>query len=62
MIGHPIDEQALQQIDRLVQRQVQPMRTTITSAHYRRIAAAALARRLTATLFGEHSGDCRTCA
>ena len=62
MIGHPIDEQALQQIDRLVQRQVQPMRTTITSAHYRRIAAAALARGLTATLFGEHSGDCRTCA
>ena len=63
MIGRPIDEQALQQIDRLVQRQVQPMRTTITSAHYRRIAAAALARRLTATLFGEYCDDRRrTCA
>jgi 4-hydroxybenzoyl-CoA reductase subunit beta len=61
MIGRPIDQQALQQIDRLVQRQVQPMRTTITSAHYRRIAAAALARRLAATLFGEDSGDRRTC-
>ena len=59
MIGRPIDQQALHQIDRLVQRQVQPMRTTITSAHYRRIAAAALARRLTATLFGEHGGDRR---
>ena len=55
LIGRPIDEEALQQIDRLVQRQVQPMRTTITSAHFRRIAAAALARRLTATLFGKHS-------
>jgi 4-hydroxybenzoyl-CoA reductase subunit beta len=49
--GRPIDEKALQDIDRLVQKQVQPMRTTITSAHYRRLAAAALARRLTAQLF-----------
>ncbi len=60
MIGRPIDEQALQQIGRLVQRQVQPMRTTITSAHYRRIAAAALARRLAVTLFGQHGDDRRT--
>ncbi len=51
MRGRPIDEKALQDIDRLVQKQVQPMRTTITSAHYRRLAAAALARRLTAQLF-----------
>jgi 4-hydroxybenzoyl-CoA reductase subunit beta len=51
VIGRQIDEQALQEIDRLVQRQVQPMRTTTTSAHYRRLAAAALARRLTAALF-----------
>lgn len=48
--GKAIDEQALQQIDRLVQKQVQPMRTTIASAHYRRLAAAALARRLTTQL------------
>ncbi len=53
MIGRQIDEQALQEIDRLVQRQVQPMRTTIASAHYRRLAAAALARRLTAALYDE---------
>lgn len=59
MIGRPIDEQALQHIDGLVQRQVQPMRTTIAPAHYRRLAAAALARRLTATLSGEHSGGRR---
>jgi 4-hydroxybenzoyl-CoA reductase subunit beta len=50
MQGRPIDERALQTIDRLVQKQVQPMRTTIVSAHYRRLAAAALARRLTASL------------
>jgi len=51
IVGRPIDEKALQDIDRLVQRQVQPMRTTVASAHYRRLAAAALARRLAAELF-----------
>jgi 4-hydroxybenzoyl-CoA reductase subunit beta len=53
MVGRPIDEKSLQQIDRLVQKQALPMRTTVTSAHYRRLAAAALACRLTATLFAE---------
>jgi 4-hydroxybenzoyl-CoA reductase subunit beta len=48
--GKPIDEQVLTQIDRLVQKQVQPMRTTVASAHYRRLAAAALARRLVTQL------------
>lgn len=51
--GRSIDEKLLQEIDRLVQKQVKPMRTTIASANYRRVAAAALARRLTATLFAE---------
>lgn len=51
--GRPVDEKLLQEIDLLVQKQVQPMRTTITSANYRRVAAAALARRLTARLFAE---------
>jgi len=51
--GQSIDEKLLQEIDRLVQKQVQPMRTTMASANYRRIAAAGLARRLTATLFAE---------
>jgi 4-hydroxybenzoyl-CoA reductase subunit beta len=54
IIGRPIDEKALQEIDRLVQKQVQPMRTTIASAQYRRLAAAALARRMTAALFGNN--------
>jgi 4-hydroxybenzoyl-CoA reductase subunit beta len=51
--GRPIDEKLLHELDRLVQKQVQPMRTTIASANYRRVAAAALARRLTAKLFAE---------
>jgi 4-hydroxybenzoyl-CoA reductase subunit beta len=49
-VGRSVDEKMLQEIDRLVQKQVQPMRTTIASANYRRVAAAALARRLTASL------------
>jgi 4-hydroxybenzoyl-CoA reductase subunit beta len=56
MVGRPIDEGALREIDRLVQKQVQPMRTTVASAQYRRLAAAALARRLTAALFAEQQG------
>jgi 4-hydroxybenzoyl-CoA reductase subunit beta len=48
--GKPVDEKLLEEIGRLVQKQVQPMRTTLTSANYRRVAAAALARRLTASL------------
>ena len=50
LFGERIDEKALQQIDRLVQKQVQPMRTTLASAHYRRLAAAASARRLVSKL------------
>jgi 4-hydroxybenzoyl-CoA reductase subunit beta len=51
--GRPLDDKLLQEIDRLVQKQVQPMRTTLASANYRRVGAAALARRLTARLFTE---------
>jgi 4-hydroxybenzoyl-CoA reductase subunit beta len=50
--GRSIDDKLLQEIDRLVQKQVQPMRTTLASANYRRLAAAGLARRLTARLAG----------
>ena len=52
LVGRPIDEKMLQQVDRLVQKQVQPMRTTVASAHYRRLAAAGLARRLVCALAG----------
>jgi 4-hydroxybenzoyl-CoA reductase subunit beta len=47
----PLDAAALQDIDRLVQKQVQPMRTTLMPANYRRQAAAAIARRLVSQLF-----------
>lgn len=46
LVGSPLDDVALQKLDKLVQKQVQPMRTTLASSNYRRIAAAALARRL----------------
>ncbi len=44
--GRSVDDQLLTEVDRLVQKQVQPMRTTLAAANYRRVAAAALARRL----------------
>ncbi|HET9717893.1 MAG TPA: 4-hydroxybenzoyl-CoA reductase subunit beta [Pseudolabrys sp.] len=50
MTGRKLDDNVLQEIGRLVQKQVQPMRTTLTSANYRRLAAAALAKRLIADL------------
>ena len=54
--GRSVDEKLLQEIDRLVQKQVQPMRTTLASANYRRITAAALARRLTEGLCAAGTG------
>jgi 4-hydroxybenzoyl-CoA reductase subunit beta len=50
LLGHALDTNALRRLDSLVQKQVQPMRTTTTSAHYRRLAAAALVQRLASTL------------
>lgn len=52
LVGRPIDDKLFDEVERLVQKQVQPMRTTVTAAHYRRVAAAALARRL---LAGRHT-------
>lgn len=51
LTGRRLDSALLQDIDRLVQKQVQPMRTTLVSSNYRRLAAAALARQLTSELF-----------
>jgi 4-hydroxybenzoyl-CoA reductase subunit beta len=53
LVGRAIDADALREIDRLVQKQVQPMRTTVSSAQYRRLAAAALACRLVQSLASE---------
>lgn len=46
-----LDDALLREIDRLVQKHVQPMRTTLMPANYRRVVAAALASRITAELF-----------
>lgn len=46
LLGKPVDDEVLTQVDRLVQKQVQPMRTTLVSSQYRRLAAAGLARKL----------------
>jgi 4-hydroxybenzoyl-CoA reductase subunit beta len=48
LVGRQIGDKLLDEVERLVQKQVQPMRTTVTAANYRRVAAAALARRLVA--------------
>ncbi len=46
-------EAELTTLEKLVQKQVSPQRTTIAAAHYRRLAAAAIARRLVKGLVGE---------
>jgi 4-hydroxybenzoyl-CoA reductase subunit beta len=56
LLDQPVDEAMLRQIGRLVQKQVQPMRTTIASAQYRRLAAAGLASKLVRQLSSE--SDC----
>jgi hypothetical protein len=43
-----------------VQQQVHPMRTTVAAAHYRRLAAGALARQLVQTLVGPDGNGVRT--
>jgi 4-hydroxybenzoyl-CoA reductase subunit beta len=50
LLGQPLDAAALGRLDKLVQKQVQPMRTTLAQGNYRRKAAGALARRLAAAL------------
>lgn len=50
LLGQPLDAAALQRLDKLVQKQARPMRTTLSQANYRRQAAGVLARRLTAAL------------
>ncbi len=46
LVGKAPDEAALAAINKLVQHQVRPLRTTVTAANYRRQVAAVLAQRL----------------
>jgi 4-hydroxybenzoyl-CoA reductase subunit beta len=52
-VALPPGDAFLGRLDKLVQKQVTPMRTTTASSHYRRLAAAALARRLLVELAGD---------
>jgi len=53
--GAAVDEGTLDRLDKLVQKQVQPMRTTLVPGNYRRVTAAALARRLAQRLAAQVS-------
>jgi 4-hydroxybenzoyl-CoA reductase subunit beta len=56
LVGKALDAAALQSLERMVQKQVQPMRTTLVSSNYRRVAAAALAKRLAVQLHNDSKG------
>jgi len=50
LVGATVDEALLAALAKLVQKQVSPMRTTVTASNWRRSVAAVLARRLVADL------------
>jgi len=55
--GRAVDDALLAQLGKLVQKQVSPMRTTVTGSHYRRQVAAVLAQRLVRALAGGDGED-----
>jgi len=52
LAGRPLDDAALARLGKLVQKQVSPMRTTVTPSNYRRQVAVVLAQRLVRELAG----------
>lgn len=50
--GRPVGAALLRSVGTLVQRQVKPMRSTVTASHYLRLVAAATAQRLIGELAG----------
>jgi 4-hydroxybenzoyl-CoA reductase subunit beta len=50
--GRPVDDAMLAALDKLVQKQARPMRSTVTHSNYRRQVASVLARRLVRELAG----------
>lgn len=52
LVGRPVDDAGLAALGKLVQKQVSPMRTTVTPSNYRRLVAAVLAQRLVRELAG----------
>ncbi|HLT27703.1 MAG TPA: 4-hydroxybenzoyl-CoA reductase subunit beta [Zeimonas sp.] len=57
MLGHPLGDDAIATLGKLVQRQVSPMRTTVTQANYRRQVAAITVQRLVRELLDEARGQ-----
>ncbi len=53
LCGGPLDDAAFRRLEKLVRKQVQPMRTTVTPGHYRRRVAANIARRLVEKLYSQ---------
>ncbi len=49
-IGRPVDAEVLAQLGKRVQKQVSPMRSTVTPSNYRRLVAAVLTQRLVSEL------------
>lgn len=52
LLGRAVDEALLQSLGKLVQKQVTPMRSTVTQSNYRRLVAATTAQRLVRELAG----------
>jgi 4-hydroxybenzoyl-CoA reductase subunit beta len=55
--GRRVDAELLAQLGKRVQKQVSPMRSTVTPSNYRRLVAAALAQRLVLELCGAEEGS-----
>ena len=53
LVGKPVDDAALAALGKLVQKQVSPMRSTVTQSNYRRQVAAVMAQRLVRELWTE---------
>ncbi len=53
LIGRAVDDGALAVLGRLIGKQISPMRTTVTPSNYRRLVAAAIAKRLLRELAAE---------
>jgi 4-hydroxybenzoyl-CoA reductase subunit beta len=51
LAGAPLDEDAIARLEKMVRKQIQPMRNTLSPGHYRRRVAAALAGRLARRLY-----------
>jgi 4-hydroxybenzoyl-CoA reductase subunit beta len=52
MVGQQVDEELVTRVGKLVQKQVSPMRSTVTPSNYRRQVASALTQRLLRELAG----------